>query len=146
MPLVYRELHRMARRYMANERAEHTLSPTALVNEAYLRLLGSKPPSWQDRVHFFGVAAQVTRRILVDWARARQAHKRGGTAFLPELQEAFATAGGKSIDLLAVDDALKALSALDGRKSQVVELRFFRRAKCCGNCGGAEGFNRDRAA
>ena len=125
MPLVYQELYRLARRYMFQERADHTLSPTALVNEAYLRLVDSAQVRWQDRTHFLAVCAQVMRRILVDWARTRQARKRGGEVRPLELQEALAVAGGPGADLVAVDDALKALAAMDPRKSQVVELRFF---------------------
>jgi RNA polymerase sigma factor (TIGR02999 family) len=125
MPLVYQELYRLARRYMSEERADHTLSTTALVNEAYLRLVDSAQVSWQDRTHFLAVCAQVMRRILVDWARTRQARKRGGEVRPLELQEALAVTGGPGADLVAVDDALKALAAMDPRKSQVVELRFF---------------------
>jgi len=124
-PLVYRELHHIARRYMASERPGHTLSPTALVNEAFMRLLDSRPASWQDRAHFFAVAAQAMRRILVDWARARQAQKRGGSVRLPELEQSLTIVGGPGADLLAMHEALKALSAIDVRKCRVVELRFF---------------------
>jgi RNA polymerase sigma factor (TIGR02999 family) len=125
MPLVYQELYRRARRYMAQERTGHTLSPTALVNEAYLRLVDSAQVSWQNRAHFLAVCAQLMRRILVDWARSRRARKRGADLRLPEFQEALAVAGGPGADLVAVDDALKALAAVDPRKSKVVELRFF---------------------
>jgi len=125
MPLVYQELYRLARRYMAKERTGHTLSPTALVNEAYLRLVDSAQVSWQNRAHFLAVSAQLMRRILVDWARSRQARKRGADLRLPEFQEALAAAAGPGADLVAVDDALKALAAVDPRKSHVVELRFF---------------------
>jgi RNA polymerase sigma-70 factor (ECF subfamily) len=125
MPLVYQELYRLARRYMARERPGHTLSPTALVNEAYLRLVDSSQVSWQNRAHFFAVCAQVMRRILVDWVRSRHAHKRGGDLRLLEIQDALAVAVGPGADLAALDDALKALAAVDPRKSQVVELRFF---------------------
>jgi RNA polymerase sigma-70 factor (ECF subfamily) len=125
IPLVYRELHSMARRYMANERPGHTLSPTALVNEAFLRLLDSRPPSWQDRAHFFAVSAQAMRRILVDWARARRAQKRDGSARVPELDQPLTVIGGPGPDILALEGALKALSAVDERKGRVVELRFF---------------------
>ena len=125
MPLVYQELYRLARRYMARERPGHTLSPTALVNEAYLRLVDSTQVSWQNRAHFFAVCAQVMRRILVDWSRSRQADKRGGDLRLVEIQDALAVAVGSGTDLAALDDALKALAAVDPRKSQVVELRFF---------------------
>jgi len=103
MPLVYQELYRRARRYMAQERTGHTLSPTALVNEAYLRLVDSAQVSWQNRAHFLAVCAQLMRRILVDWARSRRARKRGADLRLPEFQEALAVAGGPGADLVAVD-------------------------------------------
>ena len=126
MPVVYGELHRLAQRFMANERPGHTLQgTTALVNEAYLRLADAAHLNWQGRAHFFGVCARMMRRILVDFARSRQAEKRGSDVTPLELQEALAVAGGPGADLLAVDDALQALSALDARKSQIVELRFF---------------------
>jgi len=125
VPLVYQELHRLAHHYMARERPGHTLQTSALLNEAYLRLVDSPKPSWQNRAHFFAVSAQVMRRILVDWARSRQALKRGGEARPLELEEALVVADAPGADLAALDDALKALAALDPRKSQVVELRFF---------------------
>jgi RNA polymerase sigma factor (TIGR02999 family) len=125
MPAVYENLHRLAQRYMAQERPDHTLQATALVNEAYLRLLGSAQPSWQDRAHFFAVCARIMRRILVDWARARLAQKRRNEAPLVGLEGALTEIGEPGTDLLAVDDALKALAAVDPRKSQVVEMRFF---------------------
>jgi RNA polymerase sigma-70 factor (ECF subfamily) len=125
MPVVYGELHRLAQRFMANERPGHTLQTTALVNEAYLRLADAAHLNWQGRAHFFGVCARMMRRILVDFARSRQAEKRGSDVTPLELQEGLAVAGGPGADLLAVDDALQALSALDARKSQIVELRFF---------------------
>jgi RNA polymerase sigma factor (TIGR02999 family) len=132
VPLVYGELHRMARRYMAREQPGNTLQVTALVNEAYLKLIhspqglvDSRQASWQNRAHFFAVCAQVMRRILVDRARSRRAGKRGmGTRAL-ELDEALVAAQGRSADLVALDDALKDLAALDPRKGQIVELRFF---------------------
>lgn len=125
VPLVYSELHRLARRHMARERPGQTLQVTALVNEAYLKLVNAPQASWQDRAHFFAVCAQMMRRILVDRARARQARKRGmGTPAL-ELDEALAVAQGRGTDLVALDDALNGLAALDPRKGQVVELRFF---------------------
>ena len=131
VPLVYGELHRMARRYMAREQPGNTLQVTALVNEAYLKLIhsrglvDSRQASWQNRAHFFAVCAQVMRRILVDRARSRRAGKRGmGTRAL-ELDEALVAAQGLSADLVALDDALKDLAALDPRKGQIVELRFF---------------------
>ena len=126
VPLVYDELHRLARRYMADERPGHTLQATALVNEAYLRLANSEPAGFLDRAHFFAVSARVMRRILVDWARARQAQKRGSDVPALELQEDLAVeAGSSGNDLVAVDDALQTLAGFDPRKSQVVELRFF---------------------
>lgn len=125
MPLVYDELHRLARHYMSDERPGHTLQTTALVNEAYVRLVDSAHSSWESRSHFFGVCAQVMRRILVDWARSRQALKRGGDARALDFDEALAAAKEPGTDLVAIDDALKALAALDSRKVQVVEMRFF---------------------
>ena len=125
VPLVYGELHRLAQRYMSDERPGHTLQTTALVNEAYLRLVDSTHANWESRTHFFGVCAQVMRRILVDWARSRQALKRGGDVSALDLDEALAAAKEPSTDLVAVDDALMALSAIDRRKGQVVEMRFF---------------------
>ena len=125
IPLVYDELHRLARRYMAHERPEHTLQTSALVNEAYLRLVDTTQASWQDSTHFFAVCAQVMRRILVDWARSRQALKRGAAAHPVELDEAWVSVEEPRTDWVALDDALKALAAFDARKSRVVELRFF---------------------
>jgi RNA polymerase sigma factor (TIGR02999 family) len=125
MPLVYDELHSMARRYMSNEKPGHTLQATALVNEAYLRLVNASGADWQSRTHFFAVSAQVMRRILVDWARSRHAAKRGNDVSALEFDEALAVPLKTGTDLVAVDDALKALSLLDSRKSQIVELRFF---------------------
>jgi RNA polymerase sigma factor (TIGR02999 family) len=125
IPVVYDELHRMAQRYMAHETSGHTLQTTALVNEAYLRLVDSTHASWQNRAQFFAVCAHAMRRILVDWARSRQAMKRGGEMRPLELDEALAAAETPGKDLVALDEALKALAAVDPRKSQVVELRFF---------------------
>jgi RNA polymerase sigma factor (TIGR02999 family) len=125
MPMVYDDLHRLARRYMAQERPDHTLQATALVHETYLRLLDSAHPSWQDRAHFLAVCARVMRRILVDLGRTHQALKRGGDTPSLCLKEAIAIAGRPGTDLVAVDDALTALAAFDPRKGQVVELRFF---------------------
>jgi RNA polymerase sigma-70 factor, ECF subfamily len=125
MPLVYDELHRLARRYMSAERTGHTLQTTALVNEAYMRLVDSNPAGWNCRTHFFAVCAQAMRRILVEWARARRARKRGSGIPVLELQEQFAVSADSRKDLVAIDDALTALAAIDRRKSQVVELRFF---------------------
>ena len=125
VPLVYDELHRLAHRHMSDERSGHTLQTTALLNEAYVRLVDSPRADWEGRTHFFAACAQVMRHILVDWARSRQALKRGGGAHAMELDEALAGAGQPGTDLVAVDDALRALAAIDPRKGQVVELRFF---------------------
>src|ERR1700722_20876999 len=111
-PLVHRELHRVARRYMSGERPGHTLQTTALVNETYLRLVSSEGPNWEGRTHFFGVCAQMMRRILVDWTRSRQALKRGGEARAIDLDsEALAAVNQPGMNLVALDDALDALSA-----------------------------------
>jgi RNA polymerase sigma-70 factor, ECF subfamily len=126
VPLVHAELHRLARRYMAEERPGHTLQATALVNEAYLRLARGRPIGFEDRAHFFAVSARVMRRILVDWARSRKAQKRSSDVPLIELHEDLAVAaGGAGSDMVALDDALKTLATFDSRKSEVVELRFF---------------------
>jgi len=123
-PLVYQELHRLARRYLARERSGHTLQTTALVNEAYLRLVDWKNVEWQNRAHFFGVSAQLMRHILVKFARDRSYLKRGGGAQQVTLAEA-AFVSERGADLIALDDALSALSELHPRQSQVVEMRFF---------------------
>ena len=125
MPVVYDDLHRLAKRYMAQERVPHTLQATALVHEAYLRLLDSARPGWLDRAHFYAVCARVMRRILVDWARSHRTLKRGGDLTALSLDEAQDVMGRPGTDLVALDDALTALAAVDGRKSQIVELRFF---------------------
>jgi RNA polymerase sigma factor (TIGR02999 family) len=125
VPLVHDELRRIARRHMRGERVEHTLQPSALVNEAYLRLLEVRRIQWQDRAHFFAMSARLMRRILVDSARARKVQKRGGTAEMVSLDEASIVAREPGLDLVALDDAIKALAAMDPRKGQVVELRFF---------------------
>ncbi len=124
-PLVYEELHRLAHRYMRGERAGHTLQTTALVNEAYLRLIDWKNVRWQNRAHFFGVSAQLMRRILVDFARARDYQKRGAGMHALTLNDAIDATNEKGVDLVALDEALSALAELDPRQSQVVELRFF---------------------
>ncbi len=124
-PLVYKELHGMARRYMAHQRPGHTLQPTALVHEAFVRLVDSAQVSFQNRAQFFALCAQVMRRILVDWARSRQAEKRGGAVRLVELDETLVVGEKRGRDLVALDDALKALTAQDSRRGRVVELRFF---------------------
>jgi RNA polymerase sigma-70 factor (ECF subfamily) len=124
-PLVHRELHRVARRYMAGERSGHTLQTTALVNEVYLRLVDCGQVNWHDRAHFFAVSAQLMRRILVDFARSRGYQKRGGNVPHISLDDAPPVCSEPDANLLALDDALKALAELDRRKSRVVELRFF---------------------
>ena len=124
-PLVYGELHRLARRYMGREPSGHTLQATALVNEAYLRLIDHNNVRWENRAHFFGVAAQIMRHILVDFARSRRNLKRGGDQRRVSIDEALAVSRERAPDLIALDDALKALEAVDRRKSRVVELRFF---------------------
>jgi len=124
-PLVYDELHRIARYQMSREGQEHTLQTTALIHEVYLRLVDFQNVHWQDRVHFFAVSAQLMRRILIDFARSRNHLKRGGGAIHLSLDEAPTLGAQPDADLLALDDALTALAALDERKSKVVELRFF---------------------
>ena len=124
VPLVYDQLHQLARHYMAFERPDHTLQTTALVNEAYLRLIDADRVSWHNRAHFFAIAATVMRRVLVEFARSRQRQKRGGDAKPVSLNEALVVSG-ENADLVALDDALKALESIDSRKSRVVELRFF---------------------
>jgi len=124
-PLVYAELHRLAKGFMFGERPGHTLQTTALINEAYLRLIDWKNVRWQSRAHFFGVAAQVMRRILVDFARSRNYARRGGGTQRVSLDEAITIHEDRSAELIALDDALKSLAEIDPRKSQVVELRFF---------------------
>jgi RNA polymerase sigma factor (TIGR02999 family) len=125
LPLVYEELHRQAVRVFRRERAGHTLQPTALVNEVYLRLINQHDASWQNRAQFFGIAARMMRRILVSHARGRQAKKRGGAAEQITLVEEVAAAPERDVNLLALDDALTRLESLDSDKSRMVELRFF---------------------
>ena len=125
VPLVYAELRRVAHRYMGRERPGHSLQTTALVNEAYLRLIDARRVRWQNRAHFFAVSAQLMRRILVDFARSRQYLKRGGAAQKVSFDESLVVSKEQGQDLVALDDALKALAVVDARKSQVVELRFF---------------------
>ena len=124
-PLVYQELRRMARRYMQREREGHTLQTTALVNEAYLRLVDAGEVRWQDRVHFFAVSAQMMRRILVDAARAKGTGKRGGQSPHVNLNEALDAAPARASELIALDEALEELARMDPRKAKVVELRYF---------------------
>ena len=125
MPLVERELHRIAKRCMAGERAGHTLQATALVNEAYLRLINTQQVNWQNRAHFLAMAARLMRRVLVDSARARQYQKRGGAGVKVTFNEDAVPARESSFDVMALDDALSALAKIDERRSQVIELRFF---------------------
>ncbi len=124
-PMVYRQLHQIARHYMGGERSGHTLQATALVNEAYLRLVDCTKVNWQDRAHFFAVSANLMRRILIDFARSRGYLKRGGAVAHIPLDEAPSVCNEPDVNLVALDDALKALAAIDERKSKVVELKFF---------------------
>lgn len=126
LPLVYDELRRLANSYLKNERANHTLQPTALVHEAYLRLLGQKEIAWQNRAHFFGVSARLMREILIEYARGRNRLKRGGE-FRTQiaLDEAVSFAGAKDFDVVSVDEALTKLEKLDERQARVVEMKFF---------------------
>jgi RNA polymerase sigma-70 factor, ECF subfamily len=125
IPLVYAELHRLARRYMRRENAGHTLQTSALVNEAYLRLIEAHRVHWQNRSHFFAVSAQIMRRILVDFARARKHLKRGRGTCQVSLDEGLLVSPERGADLLALHEALERLGALSARQSQVVELRYF---------------------
>lgn len=124
-PLVHAELHRLAKRYMSRERADHLLQTSALINEAYLRLIDWKAARWQNRAHFFGVAAQLMRRILVDFARRRPRAEQGIEARHISLDAALTVSSAQDPDLLALDEALKILAEVDERKSRIVELRFF---------------------
>jgi len=125
MPLVYDELHKLAHRYMAQERPEHTLQTSALVNEAYVRLIDQRSVVWQNRAQFFGIAATSMRRILVSYARSRKRVKRGAGAFQISLDETSILSNERASEMVALDEALENLTAVDQRKSQVVELRFF---------------------
>ncbi len=125
MPLVYDELRNVARHYLAREQRGHTLQTTALVHEAYMRLVGQNPPAWKDRAHFFGVSARLMRQILVDHARANQAEKRGGRAVKLTLDGSIVEGKERDFDVLALDDALNTLAKLSPEQSQIVELRFF---------------------
>jgi RNA polymerase sigma factor (TIGR02999 family) len=125
MPLVYDELRQMARHYMSRERPGHTLQTTALVNEAYLRLVDQKRVHWQNRAHFFAVAAQAMRRILIDYARKQRYAKRGGGAPKISLEEVAVMSQERAADLVALDEALTILASIDPQQSRVVELRFF---------------------
>lgn len=125
MPLVYNELHRIATRYLQKERSDHTLQSTALVHEAYVRLAEQDLPQWQNRAHFFAVAAQLMRQILVDYARSHRASKRGGDICKVGLDDAGDKAEALDVDIIALDDALKSLAEMDSQQSRVVELKFF---------------------
>ena len=125
MPLVYGELRRLAQHYLRKERSDHTLQSTALVHEAYMRLAGQAPPEWQNRAHFYGIAAHIMRQILVEHARGRGAAKRGGNALRMELDESLALAQENDVDVIALDRALQQLSELDAQQGRIVELRFF---------------------
>ncbi len=125
MPLVYDELRRLARYYLSRERSDHTLQSTALVHEAYLRLAGENAPQWQNRAHFFGIAAHIMRQILVEHARGRSAAKRGGGACRLTLDDAIALPRQLDVDVVALDKALDELSEMDAQQGRIVELRFF---------------------
>lgn len=125
LPVVYDELHRLAQSFLRAERADHTLQPTALVNEAYLRLSSQRTVNWLNRAQFFGIAAQMMRRILVTHAESRNAAKREGMATRVTLDDSLSWSGGRDLDLVALDDALNNLAAIDLRQAQVVEQRFF---------------------
>jgi RNA polymerase sigma-70 factor, ECF subfamily len=125
VPIIYDELRRLAKLYMGRERAGHSLQTTALVHEAYLKLIAQKSTNWQNRTHFFAASAQSMRRILVDMARARKRQRRGGGAEVLSLEEGFIFTPARASELVALDDALTELERLDARKSRVVELRFF---------------------
>ena len=125
MPLVYNELRRLANYYLQRERKDHTLQSTALVHEAFLRLIDQREVRWQNRAHFFGVASQMIRRILVDHARAHQTAKRGGGAYTLALDDALGAEQKRDLDVVALDDALNSLADLDPQQARIVELRFF---------------------
>jgi RNA polymerase sigma factor (TIGR02999 family) len=124
-PLVYGELRRLAQRFLRRERPDHTLQSTALVHEAFLRLIDQRSVHWQNRAHFYGVSAQLIRRILVDYARARRTEKRGADVIKLSLDEALGVSEKRDLDLIALDDALDNLARLDPQQSRIVELRFF---------------------
>jgi RNA polymerase sigma factor (TIGR02999 family) len=125
LPLVYGELRRLAAAYMSRERAGHTLQPTALVNETYLKLIDQRQVDWKNRAHFFGLAAEIMRRILVNHARDRRAEKRGGGAQKVSLSVAVDARANQDLDVLALDEAMERLAEIDPRKSRIVELKFF---------------------
>lgn len=125
MPLVYAELRRLARAYLRSERSDHTLQSTALVHEAFLKLVQQRDVHWRNRAHFYGIAAQIIRRILVDHARSHQAGKRGSGGIKLELSDAMAVSKERELDVLQLDSALEKLARIDPRQSRIVELRFF---------------------
>ena len=125
LPLVYNELHRQAAAYLRRERAGHTLQTTALIHEAYVRLVDQKNVHWQNRAHFFGIAAQLMRRILVDHARTKKRVKRGGSDIRVSLSEVTIKASARDLDIVALDEALERLALIDEQQSRIVELRFF---------------------
>jgi RNA polymerase sigma factor (TIGR02999 family) len=125
LPLVYHDLHQRARNYLRHERPDHTLQPTALIHEAYMRLVNDNPPEWNSRAHFFAVASRVMRQILVDHARRHRAGKRGSGAVDVSLDDALVPARSKSADVIALDEALSKLAAFDERKCRIVEMRYF---------------------
>jgi RNA polymerase sigma-70 factor (ECF subfamily) len=125
LPLVEKELHRLAHHYMRGEYPDHTLQTTALINETFIRLVDQNRVQWQNRAHFYGIAAQLMRRVLLNYARDKKRDKRGGGAYKVSLSEVDFVSEEKSVELIALDDALQKLSAIDERKSRVVELRYF---------------------
>jgi RNA polymerase sigma-70 factor, ECF subfamily len=125
MPLVERELHRLAHHYMRREHNDHTLQTTALINETFLRLVDQNRVRWQNRAHFYGIAAQIMRRVLLNYARDKRRNKRGGGVYRVTLSEADAVSEERSVELIALDEAMQRLSAVDERKARVVELRYF---------------------
>ncbi len=125
MPFVYEELRRLAKNYMRNQRSDHTLQTTALVNEAYLRLIDSSQVRWQNRTHFFAISAQLMRRVLVDFARKKKAIKRGGEEQKITFDEALPVSSQKESELIALDEALNELAKMNERQSQIVEMRYF---------------------
>ena len=125
IPIVYSELHRIANRYLRQERSDHTLQPTGLIHEAYLRLLGQSMPDWKGRTHFFAVASQVMRQVLVDYARKHRARKRGGSSKKVSIDEALLVSQNDLEKFLLLDDALKQLATFDDRKCRVLEMRYF---------------------
>ncbi len=145
-PLIYEELRRLAHHQMAGQRPGHTLQTTALVNEAYLRLADQTNPSWQNRAHFFAVAARAMRQILVDYARSQQSQKRGGGALKVELDEAALVSPTEAKEIIDLHEALERLATLDSRKAQVVELKYFGGPQLRRDGGSAQDFTRNGEA